>query len=80
MCTCKHWIRAKPFTIRQGHYLINEHHAGYYLCNPLFDIPLDDALDLASQFVRDLRAAATHEAAHNAHDVLPALWPCIGRV
>jgi len=43
----------------------------------LVDVPVDDFVDLLSQFVRDLRLLRLHQLSHHAHDILAALRSCV---
>ena len=46
----------------------------------MVDIALNDFINLSAQFLCHLRSAALYETAHDAHNVLPALWPRIRRI
>jgi hypothetical protein len=61
-------------------HLINKEDAWDELGRALFDVPVDDLVDLAAELVRDLRLLGLHELAHHRHEVLPALGPSVGLV
>ena len=62
---------------RKATYFVDEDDARNNFRHPLVDIALDDLVNLSSQFFCHLGPATFYETAHNAHDILPALRPCI---
>lgn len=54
--------------------LVDEDDSGNDLCDALVDIALDDFVDLPSKFIGYFCPATFYEAAHDAHDILAALW------
>ena len=54
--------------------LINEDDSRNDLCNTLIHVALDDFIDFSAKFIGDLCPATLDETAHDAHNVLAALW------
>jgi hypothetical protein len=65
---------------RRAAHFINKDNTRNDFRHPLVDIALDDLVNFSSQFFCHLRSAALYETAHDAHNVLPALWPRIRRI
>ena len=54
--------------------LVDEDDTWNDLCNTLVNIALDDFVDLSTEFIGDFCPATLDETAHDAHDILTALW------
>jgi hypothetical protein len=65
---------------RKAAYFVNKDNTRNNFRHPLVDIALDDLVNLSSQLFCHLSPAALYETAHDAHNVLPALWPRIRRI
>mmetsp|Transcript_72480 Transcript_72480/g.212419 ORF Transcript_72480/g.212419 Transcript_72480/m.212419 type:complete len:368 (-) Transcript_72480:27-1130(-) len=54
--------------------LVDEEHTWHQLCDALIYVPVDDLVDLQPELFCDLCLPGLHEGAHDALDVLAALW------
>jgi hypothetical protein len=57
--------------------LVDEDDTWDDLCNALVNIALDDLIDLSSELLGDFGPATLDETAHDAHNVLAALWSSV---
>ena len=59
---------------------VDENHAGNNLCYALVNITFNNLLDFPTKLIGYFCSPSFYEAAHDRHDVLPALWTCVGRI
>jgi hypothetical protein len=60
--------------------LVDEQDTGDELGDALFNVPIDDLVNLSPELVGDLRPSTLDELSHDAHDILTSLRPSVGHV
>jgi hypothetical protein len=61
-------------------HLVDEEDTRDQLCNTLFDVLVDNLVDLSPQLVRNFRPSSLDQLSHHTHDILSSLRSSIRHV